>query len=106
MSETSISKRPLRTVRHLAPLMLAAVVSTMTLLHPTENLAAQPERASEIIAAQLRRQGVVCTAPRDVSRDHSASSAHRAVWAVVCDEAAYRVELAPRASARVSRVLD
>src|SRR5262245_1252276 len=49
------------------------------------------ERPAQIIAAQLHRRGVVCTAPRDPLRDAAAPVPHDTVWTLRCKEASYRV---------------
>ena len=66
---------------------LAFIVALMALtqFNPTVASAMQPERTAEIIAAQLHRRGVVCTAPRSPVRDAAAPVAHESVWALVCD---------------------
>jgi hypothetical protein len=64
----------------------------------------EPEATAEIIAAQLHRQGVACTAPRDPARDDAASIPHESVWTVRCDEALYRVRLIPRRRAEITPI--
>jgi hypothetical protein len=78
--------------RHLA-FTVAHLALTQSNL--TAASAMQPERTAEIIAAELHRRGVVCTAPRSPVRDAAASVAHESVWALVCDEASYLVPLVP-----------
>jgi hypothetical protein len=73
----------------------------MTQLYATVTLAAESETAPAIIAAQLRKQGFVCT-PQEAVRDIQRSVAHETVWAVRCGEASYRVRLIPHLGARVT----
>ena len=51
------------------------------------------EEAAEIVAAQLRRQGVACSNPKNVLPDLGNSLPHEKVWVLRCDEASYRVTL-------------
>jgi hypothetical protein len=80
---------------------LAAALGAIAQLHPAATLATQSEKAAEIIAAQLRRQGVACTAPRSAVRDPDNSAPHEAVWTLRCDEASYRVTLLSHLGARI-----
>jgi hypothetical protein len=76
---------------------LAFIVALMVLpqFNPTTASAIEPEQTAEIIAAQLHRRGVVCTAPRSPVRDAAASVAHESAWKLVCDEALYLVRFIP-----------
>lgn len=67
----------------------------LTQFNATATSAMQPERTAEIIAAQLHRRGVACTAPRSPVRDAADSVAHASEWTLVCDEALYLVRLIP-----------
>jgi hypothetical protein len=97
-----LGKTPHKTLRTFGSLgaLLAIVFSVMAQLPLAAAPAAQPDRTSGIIAAQLRRQGITCTEPRDAKRDRNDSTAHIAVWTLHCDEATYRVKLIPRMRAR------
>ena len=82
-------------VHSLSPTRVHCRTHALTQFNPTVASAMRPERTAEIIAAQLHRRGVVCTAPRSPVRDAAASVAHESVWALVCDEASYLVRLVP-----------
>jgi multidrug efflux pump subunit AcrA (membrane-fusion protein) len=56
---------------------------------PAAGSATESGNAAAMIAAQLRRQGVVCTAPRNAARDTDNSIPHETVWTLRCDEASY-----------------
>ena len=58
----------------------------------------------EIIARQLRRQGLPCTDPQDAMLDEAASTAHASVWTLHCSEGVYGVTLIPHLGARISRM--
>jgi hypothetical protein len=83
-------------------LFLAAALGAIAQLHPAATLATESEKAAEIIAAQMRRQGVVCTAPRSAVRDPDNSAPLETVWTLRCDEASYRVTLIPHRGARIT----
>ena len=60
----------------------------------------EPDRTAGV-AAQLHRQGVACTAPRNAVRDEVADED---VWTLRCDEASYKVRLIPHVVARVTPI--
>lgn len=62
------------------------------------------ETAIGVIAAQLRRQGIACTFPRDAHRSSESSLVNEVVWTLRCEEASYRVRLIPHIGARVTRI--
>lgn len=64
----------------------------------------EPERTAGVIAAQLHRQGVACTAPRNAVRDANNSVADEIVWTLRCDEASYKVRLIPHIGARITLI--
>jgi hypothetical protein len=76
---------------------IAFIVALMALtqFNPHAASALEPEQTAEIIAAQLHKRGVACTAPRSPVRDAAASVAHESVWTLVCNEALYLVRLIP-----------
>ena len=76
---------------------------TILQLHPAASLATEAENA-EVIAAQLRRQGVACTTPRSAVRDTQNSTPHEAVWQLQCDEASYLVTLVPHLGAHITPI--
>ncbi|HMB47883.1 MAG TPA: hypothetical protein VKN63_06360 [Afifellaceae bacterium] len=67
-------------------------------------VAADEEKPAEIIAAQIRRQGLSCENPQDAQRDAEASKPDEAVWVLHCDNASYRVRLIPDMAAHVERI--
>jgi hypothetical protein len=64
----------------------------------------EPDRTAGVIAAQLHRQGVACTAPRNAVRDANNSVADEIVWTLRCDEASYNVRLIPHIGARITPI--
>jgi hypothetical protein len=79
-------------IRYRLLTCIAALIA-LTQFNPTAASVMEPERTSEIIAAQLHRRGVACTAPRIPARDAAAFLPHESVWTLRCDEAVYRVRL-------------
>jgi hypothetical protein len=84
----------------------AAAVVAMAQFIPVTASYAQSESPTDVIAAQLRRQGVPCTSPQPAVRDRKRSTPNEAVWTVRCDEASYRVTLVPNLAAKVERADD
>lgn len=87
---------------HSRRFFLAGVLGAIAQLHPTTAWSMSFEKAAEIVAAQLRRQGVACSNPKDALPDLGTSVAHEKVWILRCDEASYRVTLSPRTRARIT----
>jgi hypothetical protein len=54
---------------------------------------AQQERAAQIIAVQIRKQGYTCGKAESAERDVKASKANVPVWILKCDNARYRVRV-------------
>ena len=89
-------------VRHCY-LLSAAAFGLIVQLSPAARSAPEQNDA-EVIAAQLRRQGVACTAPRSAARDTDNSTPHQTVWKLHCDEASYLVTLVPHLGARITPI--
>jgi hypothetical protein len=60
-----------------------------------------PSAGATVLAAQLRRQGVVCSAPKNAILDIKASIPHVSVWTLDCNEASYRITLVPKMRAQI-----
>jgi hypothetical protein len=88
---------------HHCRLLLAAAFGTMAQLYSAPSFTMESEDA-EVIASQLRRQGVACTRPRSAARDTDNSTPHETVWKLHCDEASYRVALVPHFGARITPI--
>ena len=58
----------------------------------------------EIIADQIRDQGLSCKKALTVERDPSYSRPDEPVWILKCDDATYRVRLVPGMAAHVVRL--
>lgn len=69
----------------------AALVLALGLAAP----APAQETPQDIIAAHVRLQGYKCDAPKSATRDPQLSRPGAAVWTIVCEDARYRVRLAP-----------
>ena len=81
-------------------LLHVAVLAAIAQFHPIAGFATPPNKVAGIIAAQLHRQGVACTTPRDAVRDAKNSTPLETVWTLRCDEASYRFTLVPHWGAR------
>lgn len=67
---------------------------------------AAAEETWVIIAAQIRAQGYPCSKPTTASRDADLSKPDRPVWILRCEDATYRVRLAPGMASSVERISD
>jgi hypothetical protein len=90
--------------KHL--IIAAATAAAPSIFLPTTASYAQSEMPVDVIASQLRRQGMPCTSPQDAVRERKESAPNATVWLVRCDEGLYRVTLVPNMAARVERVDD
>ena len=85
--------------------LVFAVVAALAPLIPVTALA-QQVTPTDVVTAQLRRQGVPCTSPQPAVREQKESAPNATVWIVRCNEAAYRVTLVPDLAAKVERIDD
>jgi hypothetical protein len=60
--------------------------------------------AKDIVAIQLRAQGIPCTNPERAIKDRQDSRPDEAAWVITCEEATYRVMLIPHIGSRVQVV--
>jgi hypothetical protein len=59
------------------------------------------ETPQGMLAAQIRLQGFTCDKPLSAVRDRKRSRPDRDVWALRCNNAAYRITRAPDMAAKV-----
>ncbi|WJR75401.1 hypothetical protein [Bradyrhizobium sp. NP1] len=62
------------------------------------------ETVKDILAAQIRSQGIVCDKPRRAIRDAKRSKPDYEVWILTCENATYRVSRYPDLAAKIERV--
>ena len=65
---------------------------------------AQQEKAAEIIAVQIRKQGYTCGKAERAERDVEASKPNVPVWILKCDNARYRVHVFGSLADKVERL--
>lgn len=85
--------RPFRRPGYLALLL------TIALDIPVHS--APSSGAKDIVAIQLRAQGIPCTSPSKAVKDVPESSRDEMAWIISCKEAIYRVKLIPHVGSRV-----
>ena len=76
---------------------------------PGQGLAAQSANATEakdVVAIQLRAQGIPCNNPTKAVKDLQDSTPDEMTWVIMCKEATYRVKLIPHLGARVGIIED
>ena len=64
----------------------------------------QPDEAAagELVAVQVRQQGLACAEPVTAKRDPSVDG--NAVWTLTCADARYRVRLVPDQAAAIEKL--
>ena len=62
------------------------------------------ESPEDVLAAQIRTQGVVCDKPKRALRDAKRSKPDHDVWILTCVNASYRVSRYPDLAAKVERL--
>jgi len=62
------------------------------------------ETAKDILAAQIRSQGIVCDKPQRATRDAKRSKPDYEVWVLKCENATYRVSRYPDMAAKVQQL--
>jgi hypothetical protein len=65
---------------------------------------AAAETAKDMLAAQVRTQGVVCDDARRATRDTKRSKPDHEVWVLTCKNATYRVSRYPDMAAKIDRL--
>jgi hypothetical protein len=80
---------------------LALAVAVAASAYPA---AAQTDDAAagELVAVQVREQGLACADPVSAKRDPAADD--DAVWTLTCADASYRVRLIPDQAAKVEKL--
>jgi hypothetical protein len=91
------------------PLMLLLALPTVAMrgvggLGPRISSEAVAAEETEIVAAQIRRQGFVCDNPMRAEPDREHSKPNEAVWVLKCQNATYRVRLIPKRAAHIERI--
>jgi hypothetical protein len=62
------------------------------------------ETPKDILAAQIRTQGVACAKPLSAVRDAKRSKPDHEVWVLKCSNATYRVSRAPDMAAKIEQL--
>jgi hypothetical protein len=62
------------------------------------------ETPQDMLAAQIRMQGVACDKPLSAVRDEKRSKPDHEVWVLKCSNATYRVSRFPDMAAKVERL--
>lgn len=67
-------------------------------------IARAEESPKNMLAAQIRTQGVVCDNPQRAVRDAKRSKPDHDVWVLTCENAIYRVSRYPDLAAKIERL--
>ena len=92
-----LHQRPIISSARSTGLVLALGIISLSFC---EEVASQPE-AKDIVAIQLRAQGVPCTNPAKAVKDIQDSSRDEMAWILTCKEATYRVKLIPHVGSKI-----
>jgi hypothetical protein len=65
---------------------------------------ADAETIKDMLAAQIRSQGIVCDKPQQAIQDAKRSKPDHDVWILTCENATYRVSRYPDLAAKIERV--
>jgi len=68
--------------------------------------AANAETAEEVLAVQIRSQGLVCNKPQQATRDTKLSKRDYDVWVLKCENATYRLGRYPDLPAKIEKLSD
>lgn len=88
----------MRTIRGLT------VVAALMSFAPPTSAQTAAEAPPEMLAAQVRMQGIPCDKSLAATQDKKRSKPDHAVWVLKCSNATYRVSRAPDMAARVERL--
>ena len=62
------------------------------------------DTVKDMLAAQIRSQGIVCDKPQQAIQDAKRSKPDHDVWILTCENATYRVSRYPDLAAKIERV--
>jgi hypothetical protein len=85
----------------LAVLAAALVPASKGLVGP-----AYAETAADMLAVQIRSQGLTCDKPQQATRDTKLSKRDYDVWVLKCENATYRVGRYPDLPAKIEKLSD
>lgn len=81
----------------------AITIQIMIIATVVQGVSAQ-EPTKDLLAAQIRDQGYLCSKPLSAMKDLTRSRPDQAVWVLRCKNANYRLRLVPDMAARVQRL--
>jgi hypothetical protein len=86
--------------------MLAVVLclGADVLVAPPIDIRAMAETPQDMLAAQIRSQGMSCDTPKSAVIDKRRSKPDHEVWTLACGNATYRVSRVPDMAAKVERL--
>jgi hypothetical protein len=95
----------MRTCRHLR-FLFSLILAGMPLANDgsVSGASAAGESPKDVLAAQIRSQGVVCDNPQRAVRDAKRSKPDYEVWILTCQNATYRVGRYPDLAAKIVRL--
>jgi hypothetical protein len=95
----------MRTRRHLVFLLSLVLAGSSLAKESFFRVArATGESTKDVLAAQIRSQGVACDNPQRAVRDAKRSKPDHDVWILTCENATYRVSRYPDLAAKVERL--
>lgn len=83
---------------------IAGAVLAVAIAAPPLPAPAADDGAQDVLAAQVRDQGLAGGKPQKAERDSSWSKPDEAAWILTCDNATYRIRLDPHRAARIEQI--
>ena len=93
-------------MNHSKQSVLAQLILTVALASASELFlcVAYAETAEEVLAVQVRSQGLVCDKPQQATRDTKLSKPDYDVWVLKCENASYRIGRYPSLPAKIEKL--
>jgi hypothetical protein len=91
--------QPIKNIYSVYRSSFIVISLVLALISPSQS--ASRSEAKDIVAIQLRAQGIPCTEPHNAAHDIHDSTPDEMAWIISCREATYRVKLIPHVGARV-----
>ena len=87
-----------------ASLMHWILFGMVSAISVTAQTTGDEEDPKQLIAAQVREQGMVCDNPQSAKQEQNQSAPDEDVWTLECENATYRVKLDPDMAATIERI--
>jgi hypothetical protein len=90
--------------RSLMILLLLSLAGSLNETSFVRAAGAAEETPKEMLAAQIRTQGIACERPERAVRDVKRSGPDHEVWILTCENGTYRISRYPDLAAKVEQI--